>query len=155
MKILKYFVFIYVFIIKITYIFNSTYEEVLTAFKEVAYSYYMRGRNIQYNDPRRGYFPPEEATQQKRNYSSNTTPAYNYNASNNRGSKVSNVRTNQTNQTYKRGNYSGAGNDGTIVKETRTKVQMGSRSQFRNSGNPTSSVTTEKRVYNSNTFFNK
>ena len=68
MKILKYFVFIYVFIIKITYIFNSTYEEVLTAFKEVAYSYYMRGRNIQYNDPRRGYFPPEEATQQKRNY---------------------------------------------------------------------------------------
>ena len=94
-------------------------------------------------------------SQQKRNYSSNTTPAYNYNASNNRGSKVSNVRTNQTNQTYKRGNYSGTGNDGTIVKETRTKVQMGSRSQFKNSGNPTSSVTTEKRVYNSNTFFNK
>ena len=90
-------------------------------------------------------------SQQKKTYSSNTNPSYTY-IPNNRGSSkiTNNVRTNQT---YKRGNYSGSGNNGEIVKETKTKVQMGSRSQYRNAGIPTSSVTTEKKVYSSNTFF--
>ena len=90
-------------------------------------------------------------SQQKKNYSTNTNPSYNYNTANTRGNKVSTVRTNQS---YMRGGNYGTGNSGEIVKETRTKVQMGSRSQFRGTINPTSSVTTEKRVYNSNTFFN-
>lgn len=97
-----------------------------------------RGNNYSYNQ------------QQKKNYSSNTNT--NYSVNNNRGSKVSTIRTNQT---YTRGNYSGSGKDGEIVKETRTKVQMGNRSQYRNNENPTSTVTMEKRVYNSNNFFNK
>ena len=97
-----------------------------------------RGNNYSYNQ------------QQKKNYSINTNT--NYSVNNNRGSKVSTIRTNQT---YTRGNYSGSGKDGEIVKETRTKVQMGNRSQYRNNGNPTSTVTMEKRVYNSNNFFNK
>lgn len=87
-------------------------------------------------------------TLQKNSYASNNNPNYN----NSRGSKISTVRTNQT---YTRGNYSRGGNDGEIVKETKTKVQMGSRSQYKGTGNPTSSVTTERRVYNSNAFFNK
>ena len=97
-----------------------------------------RGNNYSYNQ------------QQKKNYSINTNT--NYSVNNNRGSKVSTIRTNQT---YTRGNYSGSGKDGEIVKETRTKVQMGNRSQYRNNGNPTSTLTMEKRVYNSYNFFNK
>ena len=91
-------------------------------------------------------------TQQKKIYSSNTNPTYNYNNENNRTSRINNAS--RTNQTYSRGNYSNTGKDGEIVKETRTKVQMGSRSQYRNAGSPVSSVTTEKKVYTTNTFFN-
>ena len=69
-------------------------------------------------------------TQQKNTYSSNTNWSYNYNSSNNRRSKVNTVRTNQI---YSRGNNSGRGDDGEIVKETRNKVQVNSRSQFTNS----------------------
>ena len=107
-------------------------------------NYSNTSRNYNYN---RG----TNNSQQKKNYSTNTNPSYNYNTANTRGNKVSTVRTNQS---YTRGGNYGSGNNGEIVKETRTKVQMGSRSQFRGSSNPTSSVTTEKRVYNSNTFFN-
>ena len=94
------------------------------------------------------------SSQQKKTYTSNTNRNYNSNTVNvnNRGSKAINSRSNQV---YIRGNYSQSGNSGETVKETRSKVQMGSRSQYRNSGNPKSSVTTEKRVYNSNIFFNK
>ena len=92
--------------------------------------------------------------QQKKNYSSNTNPSYNYNNENNRSSRINTTTTTRTNQTYTRGNYNNSGKDGEIVKETRTKVQMGSRSQYRNGGNPVSSVTTEKKVYTPNTFFN-
>lgn len=91
--------------------------------------------------------------QQKKNYSNNTNPSYNYNNENNRASRINNTSS-RTNQTYSRGNYSNSGKDGEIVKETRTKVQMGSRSQYRNPVNPVSSVTTEKKVYTANTFFN-
>lgn len=102
------------------------------------------------NTSRNNYNRGINYNQQQKNYSNNNNS---YNSGNNRGSKI--TSTVRTNQTYTRGNYSGRGNDGEIVKETKTKVQMGSRSQFRNSGNPTSSVTIEKRVYNSNNFFNK
>jgi uncharacterized repeat protein (TIGR01451 family) len=43
---------------------NSKIENVLSAFKEVAYSYYMRGKYIQYNSNKKGLFSPEEATSQ-------------------------------------------------------------------------------------------
>ena len=77
---------------------------------------------------------------------------YNTNTSNSRGSKANSLRTNGIGS-FNRGTYSGNRDSEEIVKETRTKVQMGSRSQYRG-GNPTSYVTNEKRVYNSNTFFN-
>lgn len=101
------------------------------------------------NTTRNNYNRGTNSNQQKKSYASNTNQPNNYN----RGNKVNIVRTTQS---YTRGNNygTGSGNDGEIVKETRTKVQMGSRSQYRGTGNPTSSVTTEKRVYNSNSFFN-
>ena len=43
---------------------NSKIENVLSALKEVAYSYYMRGKYIQYNSYKKGLFSPEEATSQ-------------------------------------------------------------------------------------------
>ena len=39
-----------------------------SAVKEVAYSYYMRGKNIQYNTHKRFLFSPEDATSQNTNY---------------------------------------------------------------------------------------
>ena len=49
---------------------TNSYEDVIKAIQEVAYSYYMRGTNIQYNsmkgDP--SWFSPEEATRQNTNY---------------------------------------------------------------------------------------
>lgn len=46
------------------------------------------------------------------------------------------------------------GGDGEIIKETKTKVQMGSRS-YKNQSQPTVSTTTERKVYNQKNFFNK
>ncbi len=45
----------------------DSYEDVIKGFKEVAYSYYMRGPDLQYNGPKgRLYvFQPEDATRQK------------------------------------------------------------------------------------------
>ena len=43
---------------------NSKIENVLSALKEVAYSYYLRGKYIQYNSNKKGFFSPEEATSQ-------------------------------------------------------------------------------------------
>ena len=57
-----------VYFILFPYVFNSTIEEVHKAIQEVAYSYYMRGKNIQYNDKKFNFFPPEDATQQNVNY---------------------------------------------------------------------------------------
>lgn len=42
--------------------------ELQKAFQEVAFSYYMRGANIQYNSMKRAVFSPEEATEQNLNY---------------------------------------------------------------------------------------
>ena len=46
----------------------SNFEQVRTAFKEIAYGYYMRGKNIQYNTIKLEWFNPEEATEQNINY---------------------------------------------------------------------------------------
>ena len=43
-------------------------EDVQKALQEVAYSYYMRGKNIQYNTLKLDWFNPEEATEQNINY---------------------------------------------------------------------------------------
>lgn len=43
-------------------------EEVHKAIQELAYSYYMRGKNIQYNSMKVHFFSPEEATSQNVNY---------------------------------------------------------------------------------------
>ena len=57
------------FLKEITYGTNSTLEEVRESIKELAYSYYMREKNIQYNSHKSlGWFSPEEATEQNFNY---------------------------------------------------------------------------------------
>ena len=48
---------------------NPELTDAQKAFKEVAYAYYMRGTNLQYNSMKsRGNFPPEDATSQNINY---------------------------------------------------------------------------------------
>ena len=46
----------------------SDYQQVRTAIQEIAYSYYIRGKNIQYDIYKKGLFNPEEATEQNINY---------------------------------------------------------------------------------------
>ena len=60
--------FILYFIIKLSYISSSKLEEVQLAIKEVAFSYYMRGKYIQYSTSKTHYFSPEEATRQNINF---------------------------------------------------------------------------------------
>ena len=67
-KILVYSISILTFSIIMPYISNSTLEEVQKSFQEVAYSYYMRGKYIQYHPPKDCLFPPEDATEQNINY---------------------------------------------------------------------------------------
>ena len=52
----------------ISYVLNSSLEEVQMCFKEVAYIYYMRSGYIQYHASKNFYFPPEEATSQNINF---------------------------------------------------------------------------------------
>ena len=47
---------------------NQKYENVISAFQEVAYSYYMRGKYIQYNSGKQSFFSPEEATPHNVNF---------------------------------------------------------------------------------------
>ena len=61
------FINVFYFLI-ISYVSNSTLEEVRSCLKEVAYSYYMRGKYIQYNTYKGSVFSPEEATSQNINY---------------------------------------------------------------------------------------
>ena len=68
---LKYlFLLFLVFIPQVLAVEKTEFEK---AFQEVEWAYYMRGENIQYNSQRtnstQGYFPPEDATIQNRNYS--------------------------------------------------------------------------------------
>ena len=82
---------------------------------------------------------------QKRIYASGSSSnAYN------RGGMGSSVKTTTT---VYRGSNAGGG-DGEIIKETNTKVQMGSRSQY-NQTKPTTYTTSERKVYNQKSFFNK
>ncbi len=71
---MKYKQYIHIFIISFIYEINISYEQyskiqdVKKALQEVAYSYYMRGKYIQYSPPKAHYFSPEEATSQNINY---------------------------------------------------------------------------------------
>lgn len=89
---------------------------------------------------------------QSRTYN-NTSQIKNPNV-NNRG-MVSTVKTTTTNTNNNLRGSAGIGNSGKIVKETTTKVQMGSRSQFQNQSKPVVKTTTERKVYNQNNFFKK
>ena len=54
--------------INLPYTLNSTLEEIHEAIKEVAYSFYMRGRYVQFSDSKFNAFHPEDATEQKMNF---------------------------------------------------------------------------------------
>ena len=58
---------IFIFIINISYISNSSYNVVISSLKESAYSLYMRGKIIQYVGKGSPFYP-EDATQQNINY---------------------------------------------------------------------------------------
>ena len=45
-------------------------------------------------------------------------------------------------------NYKGNTGSGSIVKDTNTKITMGSRSQFQNQSKPTVVTSSERKVYN-------
>ena len=62
-KFLRYFLSIILF----QNVLNITVKEVRTCIQEIIFSYYMRGKNIQYG-PKEYYYPPEEATRQNSNY---------------------------------------------------------------------------------------
>ena len=82
---------------------------------------------------------------QKKSYASGVS-----NNTYNRGGMGSSVKTTST--VYRGSNVGGG--DGEIIKETNTKVQMGSRSQY-NQTKPTTYTTSERKVYNQKSFFNK
>ena len=70
---------------------------------------------------------------------------------NNRGGAGTSVKTSTT---YTRGSNVGSGGDGEIIKDTKTKVQMGSRS-YKNTSQPVTYTTSERKVYTQKNFFNK
>ena len=67
-KKILHFISIFIIIIFIPNILNSNLEEVRMSLKEICYSYYMRGKNIQSNIAKDHFFSPEEATEQNINY---------------------------------------------------------------------------------------
>ena len=87
-----------------------------------------------------------------RTYNTNTPSKNNYYA-NNRGG-TSGIKTTTFTSSSNRGNNN-IGSSGKIVKETTTKVQMGSRSQYHNQSKPIVSISSERKVYNQNNFFKK
>lgn len=89
---------------------------------------------------------------QNRTYT-NTNQLKNTGTSNSNRGGISN--TTRTTNTTSNPSFRGSTGKGTIVKETTTKVQMGSRSQYHNQGKPVVSTTTERKVYNQNNFFKK
>ena len=64
----NYFSSIFIFLILLPEILNSTIEEFRNSLKEVAYSYYMKGKSIQWCVARDQFFSPEEATEQNAHY---------------------------------------------------------------------------------------
>ena len=89
---------------------------------------------------------------QKRTYNSGSMN--NYNRGGGMGSSTKTTTTTTTTTKVYRGGNNMDGEDGEIVKETKTRVQMGSRSQF-NQTKPTTYTTTEKQVISQKNFFNK
>ena len=67
-KLFSIFIIAFISGIDISYEQNLKILDVHKAFQEVAYSYYMRGKYIQYNSPKYHLFSPEEATSQNINY---------------------------------------------------------------------------------------
>ena len=65
---MKLFHILFIIFLEFYFSCSSTIEDVRLAFKEVAYSYYMRGKFIQYNHNKQDFFPPEEATSQSRRF---------------------------------------------------------------------------------------
>lgn len=70
---MKKLIYLLLFLIFIPHVFAVEKTEFEKAFQEVEWAYYMRRENIQYNSQRtnttQGYYPPEDATSQNRNYS--------------------------------------------------------------------------------------
>ena len=64
----NYFSSILIFLVLLSEILNSTIEEFRNSLKEVAYSYYMRGKSLQWCYARDQFFSPEEATEQNANF---------------------------------------------------------------------------------------
>ena len=111
---------------------NSTYQKTTTTNKTSTYN--RGGMN--------------NSSSQKKTYNSGYS-----NNNYNRGGMASSTKTTTTTRVYNGGNY-GDGGDGEIIKETNTKVQMGSRSQY-NQSKPVVYNTSERKVYNQKNFFNK
>ena len=89
--------------------------------------------------------PGNKSYTQNRTYTNTTQPKT---TSNRGGTTTTTVRTTGT-------NLRGSSGTGQIVKETTTKVQMGSRSQYQNPSKPVVTTTTERKVYTQNNFFKK
>ena len=86
-----------------------------------------------------------------RGASSSTSGRGATNTTSNKGGVGTTVRT-TSNYTRTTNTGGASGRDGEIIKETNTKVQMGSRS-FKNQSQPTTYTTTERKVYNQKSFF--
>ena len=67
-KYIKIFLMIIFFEIRLLNSSDLSLDEIKTALKEVAYSYYLRGKTIQYSVSKSDYFPPEDATSQNINH---------------------------------------------------------------------------------------
>ena len=89
---------------------------------------------------------------QGRNYTNYTQTKSNIGSSN-RGI-VNTAKTTASSSSNYRGNP-GTGSNGQIMKETTTKIQMGSRSQFNNQTKPISTTSTERKIYNQNITYKK
>ena len=72
MKILNLLFLILIVLGKFSIIISTSVEELRMCAKEIMYSYYMRGPNIQYHASKHFYFSPEEATSHNINYFSCT-----------------------------------------------------------------------------------
>jgi hypothetical protein len=89
---------------------------------------------------------------QGRSYTNYTQTKSNIGSSN-RGI-VNTAKTTASSSSNYRGNP-GTGSNGQIMKETTTKIQMGSRSQFNNQTKPISTTSTERKIYNQNITYKK
>ena len=89
---------------------------------------------------------------QVRNYTNYNKTKSNIGSSN-RGI-VNTAKTTASSSSNYRGNP-GTGSNGQIMKETTTKIQMGSRSQFNNQTKPISTTSTERKIYNQNITYKK